>query len=327
MINNFFTLALVLNKFSQNHIENLLTQIQKTTVKKNCEVVFLLNTEDNVDFQLFSQYIKKYDIKNFLIVNVFNKLDKSDADWLVLSNSIGEYVYLIDEDVLNLNDISEDIFNSKKTDFKVFGVKNKIKQTFPLKVFYFLFKLLSRRGSQVAQLQSYAKNIKLISRNLINEFSNSVNPSLYLQNEMLGFEESEIQKINLNIKKQRIYLRDNFFHALSFSMFNSFRPLRFVSLVSIFLSFICLIYGVWVLSVYLQSDFTEGWVSTNFIFIVSFFMISNMLFFLSEYFIIQFKSNQINFDIKKEKSTREILANSDLNVMKIVSDSDFEKKL
>ena len=126
MINNFFTLALVLNKFSQNHIENLLTQIQKTTVKKNCEVVFLLNTEDNVDFQLFSQYIKKYDIKNFLIVNVFNKLDKSDADWLVLSNSIGEYVYLIDEDVLNLNDISEDIFNSKKTDFKVFGVKNKI---------------------------------------------------------------------------------------------------------------------------------------------------------------------------------------------------------
>ena len=318
MINDFKTFATVINTNNIKSIKNILNNYKFTYLEKNYEIIFLINNSDTNFFNKFNKVLKKSKLNNYLVFNTFQKQDQLGAEWILLSNAIGEEVYIIDESVENLNNLIEDLLKIKNKSISIISKIEKPNISLINKLFFFLVNKLFKNGKNLSRYQKKDKKIKIFSRSIINQFSNTVNPQQYLQKELnLNLDKDNFFELKIKGNNKKSVFRNTFFTSISTMLFNSFLPIRLVGLFSLLLSFLCLIYSSWILYIYIQRDYIEGWVSTNLVLTLFFFVISIILFFLSEYFILQFKASQSNFNLKNEESKRNYLENYDLNLKKL----------
>jgi hypothetical protein len=317
MINNFKTFATIINTDDINLIPDILKKYKNVYFGENYEIIFLINNPNNHFFNKFNEVLKSSELNNYLVFNTFQKQDQISAEWLLLSNSIGEEVYLVDNSVENLNELIRELLKIQNNSISIISKLEKPKISLPNKIFFIVINRLFKYGINLSRFQKSDKKIKIFSRSIINQISNTINPQLYLQKELnLNLDKKNFYKLDIKGVDNKSVFRKTFFTSTSTMLFNSFLPIRLVGIFSLILSFLCLVYSSWIVFVYSQKDFTEGWVSTNLVLTLFFFVMSIILFFLSEYFILQFKSGQINSNLKNEGSKRNYLEKYDLNLKK-----------
>lgn len=318
MINNFKTYATVVNTNSIDDIKKILNNYKFASLEKNYEIIFLINNPDNNFFNIFNNFLKESELNNYIVFNIYQKQDPLSAEWLLLSNAIGEEVYIIDESVENLNEFIDDLLKIENKSISIISKLGNPKVSLLNKLFFFIVNKSFKNGKNFSRFLKNDKKIKIFSRSIINQFSNTVNPQQYLQKELnLNLDENNFFELDIKGTNKKSVFRNTFFTSISTMLFNSFLPIRLVGLFSLLLSFLCLIYSSWILYIYIQRDYIEGWVSTNLVLTLFFFVISIILFFLSEYFILQFKASQLNYNLKNEESKRNYLENYDLNLKKL----------
>jgi len=318
MINNFKTYATVVNTNSIDDIKKILKNYKFASLEKNYEIIFLINNPDNNFFNIFNNFLKESELNNYIVFNIYQKQDPLSAEWLLLSNAIGEEVYIIDESVENLNEFIDDLLKIENKSISIISKLGNPKVSLLNKLFFFIVNKSFKNGKNLSRFLKNDKKIKIFSRSIINQFSNTVNPQQYLQKELnLNLDENNFFELDIKGTNKKSVFRNTFFTSISTMLFNSFLPIRLVGLFSLLLSFLCLIYSSWILYIYIQRDYIEGWVSTNLVLTLFFFVISIILFFLSEYFILQFKASQLNYNLKNEESKRNYLENYDLNLKKL----------
>lgn len=322
MINNLISFGVIINELNNeilSKIKKLSQQINNNF--DNYEIVLLINSNFVDDFSRLKETIKDYDIKNVIIFNVYEKLDTFSAEWMIADNSVGEKLILLD---IQLNDLSNfiDIVNKKEvTDFYFIEDNKNQKET----IFYKLFKGIFRLFSKTLvdnKLGNFTFPVKIINRKYINEISSLNAPDEYMFKDIIFRTSNKsnnqiVRNMTLDIdQKKKKKLRSAFFNGTGFLLSASFKPIRIIGIFSIGASFLSLFYTFWIVYVYFTRDFVEGWVSTNFIISLFFFIISTMLFLLSEYVIVFFQKSQKNYDIKSEFIIRDIYRDFDLNFKK-----------
>lgn len=328
MINSFISLGIILNNLETENLKRIITNFENLEKIDNLEIIFLINNEKNKNFIELENLLKKSRLTNFLLLNTFQVLDQTNAEWVILSNSIGEKVYLIEESVQNFSVIFSQIMEIKFNDILILSNKEKRKISFGNKIYLFFIKIFFKNGKKISNMQKINKHIKIFSRNIINQLSNSFNPSQSMQKEIyLNLESDQI--INLNIKNNEALNTPTkyYFGNTSSILFNSFMPMRIISSLSLSISFLSLTYSLWILFIYSKKDFIEGWVSTNLVLTLFFFLTSIILFFISEYLILQNKNNESNQNIKKEYVQRGFLENYDLNLKDYSDKKNTENKI
>lgn len=315
MINNFISLGIIIDNFEDANLKRIINNFEDLEENDILEIIFLINNDENKYFIKLENLLKKSSLTNFLLLNTFQVLDKTNAEWVILSNSIGERVCLIEQSVENISEVYEQIMKVQFNDVLILSSKEKSKISVGNKIYLFFIKMFFKNGKKISNMQKINKEIKIFSRNIINQHSNSFNPSQSFQKEIyLNLESDQIK--NLNIKNNKSFnTRTNYYFGnTSNILFNSFMPMRIISILSLSASFLSLAYSLWILYIYTKKDFIEGWVSTNLVLTIFFFLTSIILFFISEYLILQTKNNESNQNIKKEYTQRGSLENYDLNL-------------
>jgi len=315
MINNFISLGIIIDNFEDANLKRIINNFEDLEENDILEIIFLINNDENKYFIKLENLLKKSSLTNFLLLNTFQVLDQTNAEWVILSNSIGERVCLIEQSVENISEVYEQIMKVQFNDVLILSSKEKSKISVGNKIYLFFIKMFFKNGKKISNMQKINKDIKIFSRNIINQYSNSFNPSQSFQKEIyLNLESDQIKNLNIKNNKSFNTRKNYYFGNTSNILFNSFMPMRIISILSLSASLLSLAYSLWILYIYTKKDFIEGWVSTNLVLTIFFFFTSIILFFISEYLILQTKNNESNQNIKKEYTQRGSLENYDLNL-------------
>lgn len=318
MNNDLVSFGLLINNFENFSFEkfvNINSVIKKN--HNNYEILILINSSQDENFEKLLLAMKGLELENILMFSTFTKLNRISAEWCILSNSLGDKVILLNENIKNIENILSELELASLSEITLFKSDKKKKMSFSYKLFRFFFKKLARSvfGKSI---KSYEYPAFIISRNMINVLSNASNPPSALQKEIvLNSKKSSIKKIDINLESKKKKVKDIFFEPISFFLENSFKPIRVASLLALVVSFFSFCYTLWVLFVFLTKDFIEGWVSTNLIISVFFFLFSIILFLISEYFIVLFKRSELNTNIKNEYTKRSYIEKFDINIKNI----------
>lgn len=252
------------------------------------EILIIDNGSTDGSVSVIRQLQEKVPHIRLLVLS--RQYDKEIAFAAALDNSIGDYVVLMDSEcdppTLLPALISEAI--TKSLDVVIAVRSDRSDNGFLQKLFSPLFYKLygSISGFYFAPNASY---FRVLSRRSVNSITQIKNKSRYLKyfNALVGFSQGSIT-YNREYRRSSHRQRESFFvlfsRAVDFMISNSMAPLRFVTVVAVFASFLNLLYIAYVFLVTLiKNEIAEGWISTSLVNSSMFFLLFLVLTVLSEY--------------------------------------------
>ena len=204
MISDFLSFGLVVNNprvFDYEEVANLNSALKKHV--KDYELLILINSSQDEDFDNVRSLIKDDKFENILIFSTYTQLNRVAAEWCILSNSIGEKVILLNENIKKMENTVNQIVSSTLSAITLYKNNSNPKKSFSYRLFRLFFRKLA---SSVfgKDIESYEYPVISISRNIINELSNASNPPSALQKEIiLNSQKSSVKNIDINLKSKK----------------------------------------------------------------------------------------------------------------------------
>jgi hypothetical protein len=283
----FLSLILVVNnqqKYILGYIEKLTKVLQPLV--SNYEIIIIDNGSIDNSIVTLKSLTLVNRLPNLQVFALTKCVDIETASWAGIENSLGDCALIFDPILDDVNMIPTLIKNIHDGADIVF-LKNKFRfpQTLPYRISHYVFNSFFQ-FSVGLNFSDEAPMFRVLNRKLINFISQYPNPAFtyrYLP-AIAGF-----SKINLfythkisNVPKRKLlnYLGK----GLLYTFITSSKPMRLTSSLSLFCAFANLVYSIYVIGISLfKHNIQPGWASLSLQQSGMFFLISLVLFVLSEY--------------------------------------------
>lgn len=300
-IQAFLSIILV----NENELQNIKKDILKISkficdLVDNYEIIIVQNCVQKKVGENIQKFIDELKVNNLQVIILTDKVDSDTAIWAGIENSIGDYVAVFNpytDDMLLLKRMLKYCVNGFDIIFS--KNQNKLNHTIIYKILSKIFNFLFRLSTGVDLLKD-APPYRLFSKNVVSYLMHNRNPTIaykYLpvksgfKKKYLFFSKQVNKKINNN------NLIDNIDRGFKIITNSTKLPLRFVTFLTLFGALSNIMYSIYVLVVAIFfENVAEGWVSLSLQQSGMFFLISVVLFLLSEYILSILSSSYKNSD-------------------------------
>lgn len=277
-------------KNQKKHLEKI---IQKTTdllkrVVKDYELIIVENASDDGSINLLKNFTRVSGYPNLQIYCLTKEVDSDTASSIGLENSIGDYVVLLDPLVDDIKFVPEMLYKSV-SGFEVVFANNKQKphQGLAYRIISEIFNLIYKFFNGI-HLSKDAPQYRLLSRSVANFILQHRQPSFAYRHLPVtgGFNRINIQYSAKPLMQNTKKFKDGFSRGLRLIVSTTSAPMRVASIFSLLGAIFNLIYSCYVLFVgFFNTNVADGWLSMSLQQSGMFFLISLVLFVLSEYIL------------------------------------------
>jgi hypothetical protein len=242
----------------------------------------------------------------------------SDVAWAAgLENAIGDFVILFDHLTDPIYIISDIVEKCRSGYDVVVGVSEQ-----PLTIFYKLFRFLSNRLLSAIDyhLPQSATELRCLSRRAVNSVTTrgSFHHQFFLRIQKTGYPACAFPYKLQTLSPVRKSSFLSFRHLIRLLVFNSSRPLRWMSALGLLGSFSAFTFAVYSLCINLvNGHVVEGWTTTilfmSLLFMFQFFMLA----FFGEYLgrLLEDRNEQADYTVVFEKTSAVMVNQDRINVL------------
>lgn len=283
------------------------------------EIIIVDNHSGTQPTDFFDQITNEDGFKNFQCYSLLRRVDLDIAVWAGVSRALGDCIISVDFSRDDINVIPNMLEEYQGGSEIVYAINsNRPPDSVIYRTGFWVyrkgFKLIS--GIDLAQDSS---NFRLQSRRIVNYLSGQSEPHLAgktLSN-TAGIDVARVRYASEVDKQSARPTLDGLKRAISLLMSVNRAPLRLASFLCLAGCLLNVMYSCYVVSLSLNRDnLAEGWVSLSLQQSGMFFLISTVLFFLSEYaaHFLKATENRSNVFIAGEATSAKFSVKDDLNV-------------
>ena len=286
---------------------------------QNYEIILVDNCSSDDSRALYKKLVRADGLPNLQIYSLSRRNNFARAAQLGLENSLGDYVVALDPEIHTIEPVREILENNLDEADIVFArnsvrPKQSMAYRFGMFVFRVLGKMLGNRTGK-KNLDAYI----FMNKRLVNFVLAQARPDLAYSalHIMEGFDKREVVYQHPLPRSRKYKLRDNFSRGIDLLIFSSNKPMRFASALCLLGSAFNLFYSAYVVFIlFSKTDIAPGWVTLSLQQSGMFFLISLILFFISEYIIyIHSLNNQdASYHVALELFSEKVQHLSELNV-------------
>lgn len=321
-------LSVVINLHSSINISITarLTQITEllSDLVSDYELIIVDNGSTNHDILLELKKLTAIDgLPNLQVYSLTREIDSDTLEWLGLENALGDYVTILDfDDIESFNLLSEMLENATNGYDVVFA--RNILQHKNESIFYRIangaFNSLYRIFNKGLNLNKEAPRYRLLNKRVVNFILQHHRPAIALRYlpVISGFSKTYVEyKLECQSTLKDKNLFQSIARGLKLLVSSTSRPMRLVTLLSLFGAGANFLYSIYVLLVYwFGTDISEGWTSMSLQISGMFFLISLVLFVLGEYilYLVEQRDETPKYYIAQELTSARILRHEKLNI-------------
>lgn len=283
----FLSVVLVLHnqeKYIKKYLEDLIKILD--LLVHNYEIIIIDNASTDHSIHLLKALTSANGFSNLQIFGLTKYVDVETASWAGIENAIGDCALVYDPALDDMSMIPT-LVTSMQDGADVVFLKNNFifPQSIPYKVFNYLFNSFFQFSVGI-NFSDDVPMFRILNRKLINFISQYPKPALtyrYLP-ALAGFSKINLfytYNVNAATKKKLLnYLGKGLLYTFS----SSAKPMRIATILSLFCAFSNLLYSIYIITVSLfKQNVQPGWASLSLQQSGMFFLISLVLFILSEY--------------------------------------------
>ncbi len=318
----FVSVAIVLDS-REGHKTGLFEYLKDlNSYLDNCfsdhEIVVIAQEEGFIDSLNQNEILKN--IPSIRWLDLAFQVDTEVAFSAAIENSIGDYVVLIRPEI----DPIDLVFNLVNESSKGFGVITGVANT-PRTIGYKIFRSISNKllESIDYHVPKNATSVRCITRAAINTILQTGRPNheFFMKVSKAGYPSKtyEYKTIdNAAVPKRTLFTGIR--QTLKLMVFNSTKPLRWISLLGAVGSFAAFSFAMYsILANLFFDDVLEGWTTLVFFSSIQFMVLFIILVFLGEYLarLLNESSDQRRYYIAQEKNSSVMLKINRLNVLSL----------
>jgi len=316
-IETFVSIVLVLDRVNSNDFEGYLKSLQQYLDQRysDYEIVVIDQTIAHAPTLVQSKLLET--ISSIRWIKLAFPVEIDVALCAGIENAIGDFVMLLRPTIDPIQIIGDMVNEALEGHDVIIGIAKS-----PQTIGYKLARLLSNKllCSIGYQIPKNATPVRCLSRRAINTILNTrqFNHQFFAKVAKTGYPTKNYQYNLLNSNKlKKRTLISGVTQTLKMMIFNSTKPLRWISLLGIIGSLSAFIFAVYSVAInFIKDDVTEGWTSMVFFSSFLFFILFIILAFLGEYLarLLNENSNQKNYYISSEETSTIMLETDRFNV-------------
>jgi glycosyltransferase involved in cell wall biosynthesis len=270
-------------------IPSIIARIEDITssLASDYEIVIVDNGSTDETSTVLQALTSEAGVANLQVYTLAGRVDDLTARWVGVENSLGDIIICIDprhEDLEQLELLAREAANGNDMVFtrRIFARDHR---SLPRTLLYKAFGVATKVSTGL-DLDSYSTSLIAISRKVINYLLQFPTPHIKFRNlpSTTGFRRTSITIVPRRINAKKIKLRESLSRGIQLVTSSSESPLRLATSLSAFGAFASLAYSIYVVLIWaFKVDVAPGWVSLSMQQSGMFFLISLVLFVLSEY--------------------------------------------
>lgn len=262
-------------------------------------------------------------LPNLQVYSLTKEIDSDTLAWLGLENALGDYVTILDFDDIESFNILPKMLEEATNGYDVVFARNILQhknEPISYRMANSIFNSLYRIFNKGLNLNKEAPKYRLLNKRVVNFILQHHRPAIALRYlpVISGFSKTYVE---YELECQSTLNNKNLFQSiargLKLLVSSTSRPMRLVTLLSLFGAGANFIYSIYVLLIYwFGSDVSEGWTSMSLQISGMFFLISLVLFVLGEYilYLVEQRDETPKYYIAQELTSARILRHEKLNI-------------
>lgn len=277
---------------AQNDVERIPEFIRRigeiaSNLVSDYEIVIVDNGSTDATSDVLRELTSDDGEANLQVYTLAGRVDDLTARWVGIENSLGDIVVCLDPRQGDLDQLRPLTLQAANGSDIVFTMRSypKGRRSLSRTLLYRVFGLATKLSTGL-DLDSYSTSLIAISRRVVNYLLQFPDPQIKFRNlpSTTGFKRTSIRVPLLRRSADTIKLRESLARGIQLVTSSSESPLRLATTLSAFGAFVSLAYSVYVVLIWaLKEDVAPGWVSLSMQQSGMFFLISLVLFVLSEY--------------------------------------------
>ena len=321
----FLSVVLVFRN-QEKHLDKIIqnTTHLLTSLVKDYELIVVDNASNDGSINLLKTFTQPSGYPNLQVYALAKEVDSDTGSWIGLENAIGDFIVVVDPLIDDINFLPEMLEKAVEGVEVVFANnQQKPHQAISYKIVSEAFNFIYKTFHGI-HLTKEAPNYRLLSRAVVNFILQQPQPSITYRHLPVtgGF-----NRINIKYSAKPMKLNYKEFwggidRGLRLLVSSSLTPMRLASVLSLFGAIFNLIYSCYVVLVGIfNTGVADGWLSMSLQQSSMFFLISLVLFILSEYILhisIMIKGAPLYYVAQEFMSAR-ITRREKLNIEEISS--------
>ena len=322
----FLSIVIVLRNESNNS-KKMLSDISNSIspIVVDYEIIIIDNCSDDDTILKLKDLTSEDGIPNLQVFSLLKKVDQDSAVLVGLENSLGDYVVTFNPLEDDINFLSKMIQKSINGYDVVLAKNNTIdKQSFTYKILYKIFNYIYKISSGI-NFKKESCFYKILSKRIVNTILQDSQPNVAYRYFPI---KSGFKKIILEYnfsKKKGVGGGAHYFKSINEAIkrgillifSTSSFPMRIASLLCALGAFINIIYSFYVFIIAIfKKEVAAGWISLSLQQSGMFFLLSIILYVMSEYIlqIINLSKKNLSYYIKEEFNSVKISNRNKLNI-------------
>jgi len=297
------------------HAEDIMSHLAS-----DYEIVIVDNGSTDQTSTLLQELTSEDGEANLQVYTLAGRVDDLTARWVGVENSLGDIVICIDPRHGDIDHLEILAREAAAGNDMVFTQRTfpRGRRSLPRTLLYKTFGVATKISTGL-DLDSYSTSLIAISRKVINYLLQFPDPQIKFRNlpSTTGFQRTSIRIPSRRTNGRDIKLRESLARGIQLVTSSSENPLRMATSLSAFGAFASLIYSIYVVLIWaFKKDVAPGWVSLSIQQSGIYFLISLVLFVLSEYILeIGRKANSgPSYYIANEFTSAKLIRKARLNV-------------
>jgi len=317
-LETFISIVLILDDTEQNNFEIYLKELQPYLEQRYSDYEIIVIDQNRKIFPMSQKENLLEKISSVRWITLSYPVEMDIALTAGIENAIGDFVVLLRPNIDPISIIDDMVEESTQGYDVVIGIAEqprtlgyKIARKTSNKILYSIDYHIPKNATPVRCLSRRAINTVLRTGNLNHQFFIRVANTGYPTKKHI-YELENIEKL----KKRTLFLGIS--QSMKIMIFNSTRPLRWISLLGIMGSFSAFVFSIYSIVVnLLKEDVIEGWTSMVFFSSFLFMILFIMLVFIGEYLarLLNENSNQRSYYISNEETSSIMLETDRFNVL------------
>ncbi|EJP6369721.1 glycosyltransferase family 2 protein [Vibrio cholerae] len=323
----FVSIVLVIDK-SQSNFSSYISDLSNYLSERysDYEIIIVNNSRREFDVEYLDNLLNNY--KSIRYLYLTHEVSYDLAITAGIENSIGDFVVNLNFLTDSIDIIERLVERCKSGNDIVLGVSNQKSSIMYRIIRPYIGRVLMHIGYDFPQNFSGAMCLSRRSVNAITE-SCFLHQKLYIRMSRSGYKFDEFSYVSLEGDSYKdVY--SGIKEALHFIVFNSTKPLRWMSFVGILGSFLSFLFATYTLIVNIfQNDVAPGWTSLAIVLSALFCLMFTMLAFFGEYLgrLLNAQSSIRGYSVMYEKISNIMVSEVRLNVLSSsISDEDNKVK-